>query len=70
MSSVRFEKEITKTTTGAASAAAGLAGDKSDLVRDVGEALTKGGGPNGYLGVSRAQLGPRTNALTDATSLL
>jgi len=56
MSHVKFEKEITTTTTGAASAAAGLAGEKSELVRNVGEALTKGGGANGYLAVSSAQL--------------
>lgn len=56
MSSVKFEKEITRTTTGAASAAAGLAGEKGDLAKNVGAALTKGGGAGGYLAVSCPQL--------------
>ncbi|KAF2264835.1 hypothetical protein CC78DRAFT_221283 [Lojkania enalia] len=67
--SVKFEKETIKTTTGAAaSAAAGVAGD--DLVHNVGEALTKGGGPNGYLAAYLKQLQSnplRTKMLTSGT---
>lgn len=57
--SVKFEKESVKLTEAAGSAAAGVVGgqhDKDGLVRRVGEALTKGGGANGYLAVSGAQL--------------
>ena len=46
--SVKFEKETVKLTEA-------ITGDgKSDLARTVGEALTKGAGPNGYLAVSGA----------------
>jgi hypothetical protein len=56
--SVKFEKETVKTTEGLAGAAAGLADkvkgkDGDDLLREVGNAVTKGAaGPNGYLAVS------------------
>lgn len=53
--SVKFEKETVKTTAGAVADAAGMKG-KDDLMHEVGKALTKGGGPNGYLAVSLAQL--------------
>ena len=52
--SVKFEKETI------VSSAAGMAGaaskGKDDLLHEVGQALTKGGGPNGYHAVSFAQL--------------
>jgi hypothetical protein len=32
---------------------------KDGLVHEIGQALTKGGGPNGYLAVSIARLGVR-----------
>jgi hypothetical protein len=48
--SVKFEKETIKTVTDAATKG------KDDLLHEVGQALTKGGGPNGYLAVSLAQL--------------
>jgi len=64
--SVKFEKETVKTTTGAVADAAGahLKGHgKEGLMHEVGQALTKGGGPNGYLAVSllraAAMLGER-----------
>lgn len=47
--SVKFEKETIKTVSDAA-ASAGKG--KDDLLHEVGQALTKGGGPNGYLAVS------------------
>jgi hypothetical protein len=53
--SVKFEKESVKLTE-AASAAAGVAGGKEDLAHQVGKALTKGGGANGYLAVGSSQL--------------
>lgn len=58
MSSVKFEKEtVTKSAEGLAGAAAEAAGKgKDDVLHNVGEAITKGGGPNGYLAVSCAQL--------------
>ena len=40
MSSVKFEKETTRST-----------GGKEDFMHNVGEALTKSTGPNGYLAV-------------------
>lgn len=52
--SVKFEKETTKTTAAVADAVSGKG--KDDLLHNVGEALTKGAGPNGYLAVSVAQL--------------
>jgi|TARA_R110002003_G_scaffold248_2_gene17612 hypothetical protein len=51
--SVKFEKETVKTTAAAVTDAAGKG--KDGLMHEVGEALTKGGGPNGYLAVSVAQ---------------
>lgn len=48
--SVKFEKESVRTTTGT-SAPIPKGGKHDDLVHDVGEALTRGGGANGYLQV-------------------
>lgn len=53
--SVKFEKETVTKVTEAAQTAMGGKG-KDDLVQQAGELLTKGGGPNGYLAVSSAQL--------------
>lgn len=53
--SVKFEKETTKITEAVADAASGKGSD--DILHNVGAALTKGAGPNGYLAVSVAQLG-------------
>ena len=47
--SVKFEKETVKSTTGAVADAASKG--KDDFMHEVGQALTKGGGPNGYLQV-------------------
>lgn len=52
--SVKFEKETVKVTEGVKTAAAGVVGGKDGLVNEVGKALTKGGGANGYLAVSCA----------------
>jgi len=52
--SVKFKEETITKTVGDASGVAGasaLKGGKHDLRHEVGEALTKGGGPNGYLAV-------------------
>ncbi|KAF2468755.1 uncharacterized protein BDR25DRAFT_264615 [Lindgomyces ingoldianus] len=71
--SVKFEKETIKTTGAAATAAAGVVGAKGgkhDLVHNVGEALTKGGGANGYLAAYLKQLQDnplRTKMLTSGT---
>lgn len=46
--SVKFEETIKTATTGTIPAPSG----KHDLAHEVGEALTKGGGANGYLAVS------------------
>lgn len=54
--SVKFEKETTTTTAAAVADAVG-GKDKDDLLHSVGEALTKGAGPNGYLAVSAAGAG-------------
>jgi hypothetical protein len=48
--SVKFEKETIQTTTGAVADA--MSKGKDDLVHEIGQALTKGGGPSGYLAVS------------------
>ena len=56
--SVKFEKETTKTTAAVADAVSGKG--KDDLLHHVGEALTKGAGPNGYLAVSVALLEVQT----------
>lgn len=53
--SVKFQEEITKTTTQAAGLAAGPVGEAQELLHEVGEALTKGGGTQGYLAV-RAEI--------------
>lgn len=47
--SVKFEKETVKTTAAALGDAASKG--KEGLMHEVGQALTKGGGPNGYLAV-------------------
>ncbi|KAF2873520.1 hypothetical protein BDV95DRAFT_489205 [Massariosphaeria phaeospora] len=73
--SVKFEKETTvKTTEGLANAAAGLAGkgmDKDAVLKNVGNALSKGsGGVNGYLAAYLKQLQQnplRTKMLTSGT---
>jgi hypothetical protein len=56
MSSVKFEKEtVTKSVEGLTGAAADAVGKGKDgLLKNVGEAITKGGGVNGYLAVSGA----------------
>jgi hypothetical protein len=55
--SVKFEKETIETTTAALDAATqAVTKGKDSLLHDVGEALTKGGGANGYLAVSVAPL--------------
>lgn len=58
--SVKFEKETTIKTTEAVANAATAAGvtekGKDDLLHNVGEALTKGGGANGYLAAYLKQL--------------
>lgn len=56
--SVKFEKETVEATTKAALDAVTDAAtkDKDSLLHEVGEALTKGGGANGYLAVSVAPL--------------
>jgi hypothetical protein len=51
--SVKFEKETTKTTAAVADIASK---GKDDLMHNIGQAITKGGGPNGYLAVSDARL--------------
>ena len=53
--SVKFEKETIKTT---GPTAAGVAKGKDDLAHEVGQALTKGGGANGYLAVCVARVAP------------
>jgi hypothetical protein len=55
--SVKFEKETTKTTAAIADAVSGKGKGGDDILHNVGEALTKGAGPNGYLAVSVARLG-------------
>ena len=50
MSQVKFaQKETIRTTSGA-----GAQGGKEDFAHKVGDALTKGSGPDGYLAVSIA----------------
>lgn len=56
MSQVKFEQRETIRTTNAPPAfgrglAPGAPNEKHDLMHDVGNALTKGAGPNGYLAV-------------------
>jgi hypothetical protein len=48
MSSVQFKEQVTRT---AAVAAPVLPKGKEDLVHEIGNALTQGGGPSGYLAV-------------------
>ncbi|KAF2027478.1 integral membrane protein [Setomelanomma holmii] len=67
--SVKFEKETVKTTAAGITDAAGKHG-KEGLMHEVGEALTKGGGPNGYLAAYLKQLQSnplRTKMLTSGT---
>lgn len=53
MSQVKFEqKETIRTTTGAKGGPSPPAG-KEDIAHKIGDALTKGSGPDGYLAVSR-----------------
>jgi hypothetical protein len=47
MSQVKFEKETIRASTGG----------KEDFINNIGEALTKSSGPNGYLAVSLHILG-------------
>lgn len=49
MSQVKFEKETVRATTG---------GGKEDFMHNIGEALTKSSGPNGYLAVSLQPMRP------------
>lgn len=58
--SVKFENETIKTTTVAPDG-------KHDLIHDVGNALTRGGGANGYLAVRMLQLNSRPNAMLTYT---
>lgn len=51
--SVKFEKETIHTTAAVADAAGKGQGD---LMHEIGQAITKGGGPNGYLAVSCGRL--------------
>ncbi|KAF9732734.1 hypothetical protein PMIN06_002818 [Paraphaeosphaeria minitans] len=72
MSSVKFEKEtVTQSVEGLAGAAADAVGKgKDDLLKNVGEAVTKGGGVNGYLTayLKHLQENPlRTKMLTSGT---
>lgn len=66
--SVKFEKETTKTTAALADAVSNQG--KDDVLHNVGEALTKGAGPNGYLAAYLKQLQSnplRTKMLTSGT---
>jgi len=66
--SVKFEQETVKTTASTVADAAGKG--KDDLLHEVGQALTKGGGPNGYLAAYLKQLQSnplRTKMLTSGT---
>lgn len=70
--SVKFKEETVRTTSaGAAASAAAVAGGKQeDFMHEVGEAITKGGGPNGYLAAYLKQLQEnplRTKMLTSGT---
>jgi hypothetical protein len=60
--SVKFEKETTRTTAAVADAATK---GKDDLMHEIGQAITKGGGPNGYLAVSDAHSECYGSTLTD-----
>lgn len=51
--SVKFDKETFHSAADAASH------HKDDLMHEIGQAITQGGGPNGYLAVSPALLHPR-----------
>lgn len=65
--SVKFEKETMRTTAGVADAATK---GKEDLMHEIGQAITQGGGPNGYLAAYLRQLQSnplRTKMLTSGT---
>jgi hypothetical protein len=47
MSQVKFKEQVTQTTV----TGSGNRGGKEDLLEEVGNALTKGSGPGGYLAV-------------------
>ena len=49
--SVKFDKETFHTTAAAVDAASKSKGNE-DLMHEIGNAITQGGGPNGYLAVS------------------
>lgn len=49
--SVKFKEETITKEVGGGFGAAATKGGKHDLAHEVGEALTKGGGANGYLAV-------------------
>ena len=51
--SVKFDKETFHTSAAAVDAASK---GNEDLMHEIGEAITKGGGPNGYLAVSLAHM--------------
>lgn len=57
--SVKFEKETIKVTEAASTAAAGVVGGKDNLMAHVSQTMKKGGGAQGYLAVSSAQLHSR-----------
>ncbi|KAF2489735.1 hypothetical protein BU16DRAFT_553110 [Lophium mytilinum] len=68
--SVKFEKETIKTTTGIPVPGGKLDDGKHHIAREIGNALTKGGGPNGYLAAYLKQLQDnpmRTKMLTSGT---
>ena len=50
--SVKFDKETFHSTAAAVDAASK---GNDDLMHEIGQAITKGGGPNGYLAVSLAR---------------
>ncbi|EDU48445.1 integral membrane protein [Pyrenophora tritici-repentis] len=65
--SVKFDKETIHTTAAFADAAGN---GKDDLMHEIGQAITKGGGPNGYLAAYLKQLQSnplRTKMLTSGT---
>ncbi|KAK4631124.1 PXMP2/4 family protein 3 [Fulvia fulva] len=71
MSQVKFEqKETIRTTSGAGGSGGPPSGGKEDFAHKVGDALTKGSGPNGYLAwyLKKLQEDPlRTKMITSGT---
>ncbi|KAF1815356.1 hypothetical protein P152DRAFT_378521, partial [Eremomyces bilateralis CBS 781.70] len=68
--SVKFEKETIRSNVPVSASGAARGGEKGDLVHEVGAALTKAGGPKGYLAAYLQQLGShplRTKMLTSGT---